>query len=244
MRSYTSYIVDDEPPSIRSLRKKLEYFPEIEIVGESSNMAKAIKEIKQFNPEILFLDIHLSEGTAFDLLNKFNYDGKVILISSYDEFAFRAFEISALDYLLKPVSSERLSLTIEKIKSADHENETGDFKENIKYKYSDRIFVLERNQIRFILLESITMISAARDYTTIETVQGTKCLIMRSMSEWINRLPEEHFIRIHRSFIVNLNHIDKIIRNSSSSAKVYMKFHPYPVSLSRTYYNILKYRYL
>jgi len=78
----------------------------------------------------------------------------------------------------------------------------------------------------------------------IETLDGKKSIMMRSMAEWINRLPSEHFIRIHRSYIVNINHIEKIIRNSTTSARVYIKNHNEPISLSRTYYSILKERYL
>ncbi len=244
MKTYTAYIVDDEPLAIRSLRKKLEMFPEIGLMGESTRMQKAINEIKSLQPDILFLDIQLAEGTGFDLLDSIDYQGKVIFITAFDEYAFRAFEINALDYLLKPISHERLQTALDRVKSDQQVSDPAGLPGSVKYRYTDRILVLERNQIRFVLLEQITLISSARDYTTIETLDGKRSLMMRSMADWMNRLPVDHFIRIHRSYIVNMNHIEKIIRNSTSSAQVFLKNHPEPVTLSRTYYNILRERYL
>ena len=244
MKSYTGYILDDEPLAIRSLRKKLEKFPEIEIIGEATRLKKALSDISEMKPEILFLDIQLTECTGFDLLNKINYTGKVIFVTAFDEYALRAFEINAVAYLLKPVSTERLASAIERVKSEEYYRTPDGLPVSTKFRYSDRILVVERGQIRFILLETITVISAARDYSMIETLDGKKSIMMRSMAEWMNRLPVEHFIRIHRSYIVNINHIEKIVRNSTNTARVYIKNHNEPISLSRTYYSILKGRYL
>lgn len=244
MKIYTAYIVDDEPLAIRSLKKRLEDFPEIEVIGESTRMNRAINEIKECSPDILFLDIQLAEGTGFDLLNKVDFAGKVIFVTAFDEFAFRAFEINALDYLLKPISQERLQETINKIKDTPDKSKTENLNDTIKYKYTDRILVMDKSLIRFILLDTINVISAARDYSMIETLDGKKSIIMRSMGEWENRLPHEHFVRIHRSYIVNMNHIERILRNSTSSAKVYLKNHPEPITLSRTYYKNVKNKYM
>jgi len=244
MKTFSAYIVDDEPLAIRSLKKKLELFPEIVVLGESIRMQKAVTEIMDLKPEILFLDIQLAEGTGFDLLDKIDFTGKVIFITAFDEFAFRAFEINALDYLLKPISQERLQAALEKVRSSEPKGDRESTEDHVRYRYTDRILMSERNQIKFVLLENITMISASRDYTTVETIDGKSSLIMRSMAEWMNRLPSEHFIRIHRSYIVNMNHIEKIIRNSTSSARVFLKNHPDSISLSRTYYNVLREKYL
>jgi len=245
MKTYSSFIVDDEPLAIKGLKKKLELFPEIEVVGEATRMAKAIKEINEFQPDILFLDIQLAEGTGFDLINKLSYAGKVIFVTAYDEYALRAFEINAIDYLLKPISFERLQSAIEKVKKKMPISlPVHEVSEKIKFKYTDRIMAYDKNQIRFVLLESIIIISAARDYTTIETLDGKVILMNRTMGEWEERLPLEHFARIHRSHIVNLNLIDKILRYATTSAKVYIRNHVEPFTLSRNYYKNLKDRYL
>lgn len=244
MRTYTSYIVDDEPLAVRLLRKKLQKFPEIEIIGEATRLQKALNDISEKRPEILFLDIQLAECTGFDLLEKIDYHGKVIFVTAFDEFALRAFEINALAYLLKPISDELLASAIERIKSDDYYKSPEGLPLSTKFRYTDRLLVVERDQIRFVLLEAITVISAARDYTMIETLDGRKSIMMRSMADWMNRLPVDHFIRVHRSYIVNINHIEKITRNSTASASVYIKNQSEPISLSRTYYAILRERYL
>lgn len=244
MKRYTSYIVDDEPLAVRLLKKKLEAFPEVEVIGESTRMAKAIKDITDLKPEILFLDIQLAEGTGFDLLNKLDFSGKVIFVTAYEEYALRAFEINALDYLLKPISIERLQASLERFKQKSHGNFLPDTSDRVKYKYTDRIMAYDKNQIRFVLLDSIIIITAARDYTTIETLEGKVILMSRTMGEWEERLPQEHFVRIHRSHIVNINLIDKILRYSTTSAKVYVRNHPEPFTLSRNFYKNLKDRYL
>jgi two-component system, LytTR family, response regulator len=243
MKKYTAYIVDDEPLAIKSLTKKLEDFPNIEVIGESTRMAKAIIEINMNKPDILFLDIQLAEGTGFDLINKLDYSGKIIFITAFDEFAFRAFEINALDYLLKPISTERLRQALEKLFIKDSPP-VDLIKEKLKFCYNDRIMAYDKNQIRFLLLSDVVLISASRDYSVIELVNGKEILFLRSMGEWDEKLPPEHFIRIHRSYIVNLNYIDKILRYSTNTAKVFIKNHPEPISLSRTFYKNLKIKYL
>lgn len=244
MKVYTAYIVDDEPLAIKSLKKKLESFNEIDIIGETTRMAKAISEIKSFSPDILFLDIQLAEGTGFDLLNKLEYHGKIVFVTAYDEFALRAFEVNALDYLLKPISLERLQEVIKKIKGNYNETLIKHTQDDLKYKYSDRIFVMDKNCIRFILLESIVLISAARDYTMIETSDEKKSIITRTMHEWENRLPSEHFVRVHRSYIININFIEKIVRNSTSSARIFLKNYSEAITLSRTYYKNVRKKYM
>jgi len=243
MKRYKAYILDDEPLAIITLKKRLENHPEIEIIGESTKMGKAINEIPILCPDILFLDIQLSEGTGFDLLNNLLFYGKIVFVTAYDEYAFRAFEVNALDYLLKPVSQERIDYTINKIKSNNYNNYKN-HNEGVEYKYSDRIFLVERDQIKFIPLEHIIRISAARDYSYIETNDGKRNIIMRSMSDWESRLPREHFVRIHRSTIVNINFIEKIVRNSTSTGKIYLTNFKEPASLSRTYYKNLRDKYM
>lgn len=240
MKILTAYIVDDEPLAIRSLKQKLDEFPEIEVVGEAVLMKQAIRELVQLAPDILFLDIQLAEGTGFDLLNELNFTGKVIFVTAYDEYAFRAFELNALDYILKPVSVERLKLAIQKAKSTEDEK----LNKGQKYLLSDRILVMERAAMHFILVSEIEIIIATADYTTIETTDGKKYMILRSMKEWETRLPEEHFIRIHRSYIVNFSSIVKIDRLSSASGRVHLKNHPNSVSISRTYYRNARLKYI
>lgn len=239
MSKLTAYIVDDEPLAIQTLKKRLESFPDVECIGYAERMDKALKEILVLNPDILFLDIQLAEGTGFDLLNRLDYQGNVIFVTAFDQYAFRAFEINALDYLLKPVSVERLELALNKLLQPKEIRKP----ETVKLRMDDRILVMIRSYMRFVVIRTIVKITAARDYSTIYTTANQEYLILRSMNEWENRLPEEHFIRVHRSHIINIDAIDKIKKVSSSGALIYLKDEPEPITLSRSYYKAVKTRF-
>ena len=123
MKRLTALIIDDERLARLNLRKKLNVYPEIEVIGEASGMETGIKAIRDLNPDLLFLDIKLSDGTGFDLLNEVAFKGKVIFQTAYDEYACRAFEINALDYLLKPITNERIKKVVDNILNSDNGKE-------------------------------------------------------------------------------------------------------------------------
>jgi two-component system LytT family response regulator len=235
----TAYIVDDEPLAIQTLKRQLASFPDIQIIGEAERMVKAEREITDLGPDLLFLDIQLAEGTGFDLLNRMNYKGRVLFVTAFDQYAFRAFEINALDYLLKPVSVERLQQAIEKVLSPGSRPKM----DPGRFSYDDRILVLIRSYMRFVTIRNIVRIEAARDYSTIYTLDDQQYLVLRSMTEWENRLPPDHFIRIHRSNIVNIDAIEKIRKVSGTAALVYLKGIAVPITLSRSYYKTVKDRF-
>jgi two-component system LytT family response regulator len=239
MKRYSALIIDDERLARFSLAKKLRNFPEINIVGEASGIASAIKAIETLDPDLLFLDIQLSDGNGFDLLNKIDYSGKVIFITAYDEYAFRAFEINARDYLLKPVSAERLKNVINRLKY-DDQKET--FTAVSKFRYDDRIMIEQKNSIHFLRIDNIVLIKASKSYTVLIDNTGKKYLIRRSMSEWESRLPEEHFCRVHRNSIVNFNFIEKT-EKSGNTAIINIAGIPDHIVISRGYYKLMKLRY-
>jgi len=243
MEKHTAYIVDDEPLAINSLKKKLHSCTDVEVIGESTNMQDAIFEINNCRPEILFLDIPLTESNNGDLLFSNLNSYQVIFVSASEEFVCGVFEEKSIDFLLKPLNQKRLSFAVIKIQLKPVKSENISQLDNVNYHYTDKILVLEKNIMRFIPLNSIAIISATRDYSTIETTDGKRNLIMRSMNEWEKRLPSLHFIRIHRSYIVNINHIEKIVRNSTSSATIFVKNIQHSVTLSRSYYKSLKTRF-
>jgi two-component system LytT family response regulator len=239
MKRYSALIIDDERLARFSLAKKLRNFPEINIVGEASGIASAIKAIEALNPDLLFLDIQLSDGNGLDLFNKIDYSGKVIFVTAYDDYAFRAFEINAQDYLLKPVSIERLKNTINRLKSEDQKEA---FTAISKFRYDDRIMIEQKNSIHFLKIDSIVLINASKSYTIIIDKAGKKYLVCRSMTEWESRLPEEHFCRVHRKSIVNFNFVERT-EKSGNTAIINIIGITDPVVVSRGYYKYMKLRY-
>jgi two-component system, LytTR family, response regulator len=239
MKRYSALIIDDERLARFSLIKKLRNFSEINIVGEASGITSAIKAIEALKPDLLFLDIQLSDGNGFDLLDKIDYNGEIIFVTAYDEYAFRAFEINARDYLLKPVSTERLKNTISRLKSEDQKEA---FTAVLKFRYDDRIMIEQKNSIHFLRIDNIVLINASKSYTILIDKTGRNYLISRSMSEWELKLPEEHFCRVHRSSIVNFNFIEKT-EKSGNTAVITIAGIPDTVIVSRGYYKHLKAKY-
>jgi len=238
--SYTALIIDDERLSRLSLRKDLEKFPEIEIIGEASGISSARTLIEKTKPDILFLDIQLTDGNGFDLLNNIEYTGEVIFVTAFDEYALRAFDINAIDYLLKPISHQRLKATIEKLFSNKTESLTG---ENMKLEYNDRLMLMYKKSVNFIKIDTITYIKASRDYSYIYTDGGKEYLSSKAINEWEERLPDKHFCRIHRSTIINFDFIIKISHLSPGSAEVIIQGNNEPLSISRNFFRKLKERY-
>jgi len=239
MRRLTALIIDDERLARLNLRKKLSMYSEIEVIGEASGIETGIKAIRDLNPDLLFLDIKLSDGTGFDLLNKAEFKGKVIFQTAYNEYACRAFEINALDYLLKPVTKERLNHVITNLISSENEKNVRNIQ---RFRYDDRIMIEQKKNIHFIKVENIIYIKAEREYTTLFEKGGNEFLVLKSIGDWQKELPDEHFARVHRHSIINFNYIERSER-FGNTANIFMTSIPEPIPISRGYYKLIKTRY-
>ncbi len=228
---YKAIIVDDEKLARLDLKNVLSTFNEIEIVGEANTVNAAELLINKFHPNLVFLDIQLRGESGFDLINKIDYELDFVFVTAYDKYAIRAFDVNAQDYLLKPVSAERMHQTIDKLthralKEADSFHQLN---------YDDVIFLMLNNKYRFLKIDSIVAITSDADYTFVHTVDKTHSITRKTMREWENRLPENHFCRIHRETIVNLGYISKIDDSLSNSFKVFLKGFEKPFLMSRRY---------
>jgi len=237
MKTFKAIIIDDERLARATLSDMLAEYPLIEIIGESESVAESIRLIINLNPDILFLDIQLSDGTGFDLLNKINYSGKVIFVTAYDEFAIRAFEVNAIHYLLKPISHKHLSEAIERLEEKGVEKVHLPI---INYKYGDRLLVTCGSYLNFIKINSIVTIMAAGDYSLIRTGDGKEFIDSKTMSQWEYRLPENNFVRINRSTIVNFNAIEKTEQRSVNLVLITVKGIQEPFRISRLYYKKIR----
>jgi len=237
MTNLKAIIVDDERLARVNLRKLLEPYPEIEIVGEASSCQSTVEMINMFNPQLIFLDIQLSGETGFDLLEMIDNTIKIIFVTAYDEYAIRAFEVNAIDYLLKPVNPERLKAAIDKVVIKEKEQK----REPRNYEYSDSIYVRLNNYAsRFIKISSITFIEPIGNYSKIATIEGKHCLVLKTLKQWQEELPDNNFVRIHRSSIVNIEHVDHIEKNPDSGHLAFLKNKPEPLEVSRRYAKKLK----
>ncbi len=235
-RNYNAIIVDDERLARKELISMLKDFPDINIIGEAGNVDSALDIIKKTKPDVIFLDIQMPGSSGFTLLDKINQNIKIIFVTAFDEYAIRAFEVNALDYLLKPVTPLRLKRAVERL----FQNSSNKQIFSRKLAYEDNIFLLINSQMRFIKISSIISVNASKDYTEIITSDSIKGLTSKAMREWEIRLPENHFIRIHRSTIINLNYIQKIDKWFNHSYQVYLKGIEQPYTMSRRYASVLK----
>lgn len=235
-KKYKVLVVDDERLARKDLSNMLGEISTVEIVGEAEDVPSAIKAIDELKPDIVFLDIQMPGQTGFDLVEQIDFPGKIIFVTAYDEFALRAFEINALDYLMKPVNKDRLQKSIERIET----EETPKVSSEERLTYNDKLFTTIGTKMQFLKINTIQLIQSEGDYTYVTTNNNIKGLVTKTMKEWEERLPENFFCRVHRNSIINTDFIDEIEKWFNYSYRVKLKGIEEPVIISRRYAKKLK----
>lgn len=231
IKPHNVLVVDDERLARKDLIALLGAYDNIRVVGEADDVPSAAKAIEKLSPDVIFLDIQMPGESGFDLLDKADVEAQVIFVTAYDEYAIRAFEVNALDYLLKPVNTDRLAKALEKLELREQEIPA----KVRKLDYDDRLFLMLGKHFKFLRVNTILNISAAGDYSEVLTSGGHGGLTLKSMKEWEARLPPQHFIRIHRSTIINMEFVDRVEEWFNFSFKVYLKGIEEPFLISRRY---------
>ena len=205
-------IIDDERLARAELKKLLQDFPEVEVIDEAANAEEGISKIDSLNPELVFLDIQMPGKTGFDMLSELERAPYVIFTTAYDEYALKAFEVNALDYLLKPVEPKRLADAIQKLHLAEQKETRVGGTENINNSLlteNDQVFVKDGERCWFVKLCDIRLFESVGNYAKV--FFGTnKPLILKSLNALEERLDEKTFFRANRKHIVNLRLIEKI----------------------------------
>lgn len=218
--SIKTIIVDDERLAREGLKNLLKDFPEIDVIGEAGNADEAVELIERLKPHLLFLDIEMPEKNGFALLEELIDTPCVIFTTAYNEFAIKAFEVNALDYLLKPIQTERLRDGIARVNkeladiSADSQkNQLGD---------KDQVFIRDGEKCWFVKLENIRVIESAGNYAKIYFDEYHP-LIHKTLNALDERLSPSMFFRANRQQIINLRYIDKIEPFFNAGFIIYMK---------------------
>ena len=205
-------IIDDERLARNELKKLLSEFPEIEIIAEAANANEGIEKIDSLNPDLIFLDIQMPGKTGFDMLSELDKAPDVIFTTAYDDHALKAFEVSALDYLLKPVEPRRLADALQKLRM-DENGEVGNEEEIAVNKSllheNDQVFVKDGERCWFVKLADIRLFESVGNYAKIY-FSSNKPLILKSLNALEERLDQKVFFRANRKHIVNLRLIEKI----------------------------------
>ncbi len=204
-------IIDDERLARTELKKLLQEFPEVEVIDEAANADEGIAKIESLQPDLIFLDIQMPGKTGFDMLAQLEKTPEVIFTTAYDEYALKAFEVNALDYLLKPVEPKRLADAIHKLQSAESREPKGEgvFTNNSLLTESDQVFVKDGERCWFVKLSDIRLFESVGNYAKV-FFGNNKPLILKSLNALEERLDEKTFFRANRKHIVNLRLIEKI----------------------------------
>lgn len=207
-------LIDDEPLARSLLRNFLEEIHDLEIVGEYENGFEGLKGITDLNPDIVFLDVQMPKLNGFEMLELLDEMPHVVFITAYDQYAVKAFESNAVDYLLKPYSKERLISAVNKVKEMiKNPSDSHNIRELIEEQQErisiDRIAVRTGAKIKIIYTEDIEYFESQDDYVMIYTSEG-KYLKQKTMKYYENNLSAHFFIRVHRSYIVRIDFVDQI----------------------------------
>jgi two-component system LytT family response regulator len=228
---FKTILVDDEPLALNRLRRLLEpHRAVIEIVAEAADGDQALGLIDELRPDLVFLDIQMPGLSGFEVLSRLSHLPLVIFSTAYDQYALQAFETNSIDYLLKPVDPERLARAIDKLTRVTRDGEERlrtqlrSLMSGLQGRATQRIQVRVGDRIRFVDICDVVFFQAKGKYVELHTVDASY-LINQPLKVLEQELPSGDFVRVHRSAIVNMSHVDEVTRSFKGAYVVRMKDH-------------------
>lgn len=245
MKKVKTVIIDDEAPARNIIKKYLENFPDLEVIAECANGFEGLKTIQEQKPDLFFLDIQMPKISGFEMLELLEEVPVIIFTTAYDEYAVKAFEVNAADYLLKPFSLERFNESVNKARSllldrVKQKNIVTNLIEHhdTKIEYLERVIVKSGSRITILPIEAIFWLEAQDDYVMIHTDAGNH-LKQKRMNFFEQHLNPRDFIRIHRSHIIRISHIKQIEPFTKTSYQLILK-NGISLPVSKTGYRKIK----
>lgn len=219
MKVLRTVLVDDEPDSVELMKLYLaKNFQNVEVVGTFNSSVEALKKISALEPHLLFLDIEMPVMNGFELLEqlgdiKFN----VVFVTAYNQFAVQAFKFNALDYIVKPVNIEELKQVVEKAEKrvTTSSRQLSMAAEQLRKGIITKIAVPSHNGVTFVDLNEIVFAEASNNYSSLKLIDGRKMTISKTLKDVQEVLELQHFLRVHRQYIINLNHVKFFNRNDN-----------------------------
>jgi two-component system, LytTR family, response regulator len=242
--SINCLIIDDEQLARELLKEYIQQIPEITIIGEAAKGKDAVEMIDELKPDLIFLDVQMPGMTGFDVLDDITHDPYVIFTTAYDQYAIRAFEKNAVDYLLKPLDEERFRLAVRRAmeRMRLEQNNVGELLRNMKTEnktsYDSHIFVQKSEKLINLPIEEIMFLEASGDYTIL-TTKADQFVSSSGIGKLEEILNPDTFIRVHRSTIININFLKEIEKHFNGGMIVKMQSgKSFPVS--RTYAKLIR----
>jgi two-component system, LytTR family, response regulator len=223
-------IIDDEPAARAELRWLLSAHTGYEIVGEAATFTAARTRLARADYHLVFLDIQLVGGCGFDLVPHVAREARMIFVTAFDAFALRAFEVNALDYLLKPVSTERFAASLSRAHATPATANS-----NSSFRADDTVLVHTDAGDRFVPLAQISAVFSNENYSDVQLRSGERFLTRRTMKAWEDLLPREQFLRVHRQSLVNIGCIESHRRDSRETGELRVAGARDVVPVSRSY---------
>lgn len=229
-------LIDDELSARADLRAKLAAHPEVGIVGEAATVDRARALLADAAYDLVFLDIQLIGGLGFDLVPDVRPGARIVFVTAYDRFALRAIEVNALDYLLKPVSAERLGRALARLAlpprpAAGEPAEPGEAPLG-NLVPGDRVFLKNERGARFVPVSQLAAIVSCDNYTEVYVADGAHYLVRRSLKAWEVALPVDAFVRVHRQAVINLTQLERLENADGTPPALYLRGMKHPVMTS------------
>lgn len=203
-------LVDDERLARKEMSGLLKNYPELEVVGECANADEAIEQINEKDPDLVFLDIQMPGKNGFDMLRELERNPEIVFVTAYDEYAIRAFQVNALDYLLKPVHPDRLDECVKKILAEEETEEEVEAVESTeRLEQDDQIFLKDGEKCWFVRVGDVRLFESEGNYVRV-FFHDQKPLILKSLNNLEKRLDPKLFFRANRKYIINLKEIERI----------------------------------
>lgn len=211
-------IIDDELDAREILRFQLKSFPNLNIIQEAHGVTSGVQAIRDTQPDLVFLDIEMQDGTGFDLLNQFEKPNfKVVFVTAHDDFALKAFKFNAVDYVLKPIDKSEIARVVNKVESATNSNfanQISGLLETVKEKKFEKLILNTADGIHVIRVNDIIHLTADGSYVQINMINNEKLMVSKNLKELEEMLDETHFFRTHQSHIINLHFVKKLVKES------------------------------
>lgn len=229
-------IIDDEPNAVGLLTLRLsQHCPQVEVVASCTNSHKGIQAIIDYRPDVVFLDIEMPQLNGFQVLEAVSgVSFSLVFVTAYDKFALKAFRYSAVDYLLKPIDTQELIQSVERVEK--QQKTAPEQLEHLKHQFSnpgrilpDRLALPYQNGVSFVNMKDIVFCESDDNYTKFLLSDGQQYLVTKSLREIQELLEERDFLRVHRQYLINLNHIKKFVKGEGSYV-VMTNQHTIPVS--------------
>ena len=231
-------LIDDEPPARTVLRTLLGAHDSVEAVGEAGTLTAARELLKRPDYSLVFLDIQLRGGTGFDLVPHVRNGAAIVFVTAHDEHALRAFEVNALDYLLKPIKPERLAATLSRIGGAPAGESAALPARQLRA--DDTLYVRTDDGARFLPLPAIGAIQSCENYSELHLVSGERLLVRHTLKAWEDTLPRPPFARVHRQTIVNLAQLTRVEDDGGDAPLLHVHGLRAPVRASRREWSELR----